>query len=80
VRLTSGSELSQLIQRPIRDLQSVLLGARSNSDDGKIIVDANGKSLEPQFSGGALGYVPWHFIHHRPLQLLVRRLGHRSSL
>src|SRR5580765_6063047 len=29
--------------------------------------------LTPQFSGGAVTYVPWHFIHHRPLQLLVRR-------
>jgi len=29
--------------------------------------------LTPQFSGGALSYVQWHFIHDRPLQLLVRR-------
>jgi len=26
--------------------------------------------LTPQFSGGALSYVQWHFIHDRPLQLL----------
>jgi len=31
--------------------------------------------LTPQFSGGALTYVFWHFIPHRPLQLLVRRLA-----
>src|SRR5213078_3489152 len=31
--------------------------------------------LTPQFSGGALPYVPWHFISHGPLQLLVRRLA-----
>jgi hypothetical protein len=31
--------------------------------------------LTPQFSGGALPYVPWQFIHDRPLQLLVRRLS-----
>ena len=29
--------------------------------------------LTPQFSGGALPYVSWHFISHRPLQLLVMR-------
>jgi hypothetical protein len=29
--------------------------------------------LTPQFSGGSLTYMPWHFISHRPLQLLVRR-------
>jgi len=28
--------------------------------------------IAPQFSGRALRYVPWHFIHHGPLQLLVR--------
>jgi len=33
--------------------------------------------LTPQFSGGALSYVPWHFISDRPLQLLVRRLAQR---
>jgi hypothetical protein len=30
----------------------------------------------PQFSGGALNYVAWHFMPDRPLQLLVRRLAH----
>ena len=29
--------------------------------------------LTSQFSGGAMPLVPWHFIHDRPLQLLVRR-------
>ena len=33
-----------------------------------------GCRLTPQFSSGALPYVPWHFIHDRLLQLLVRRL------
>ncbi len=28
----------------------------------------------PRFSGGALIYVPWYFIHDRPLQPVVRRL------
>jgi len=37
----------------------------------------NGR-ITPQFSGGALNYVPWHFIHHRPLQLLVRRRHNES--
>ena len=27
--------------------------------------------ITPQFSGGALTHVPWHFIPNRPLQLLV---------
>jgi hypothetical protein len=27
--------------------------------------------VTPQFSGGALTYVSWHFIHDRPLHLLV---------
>jgi hypothetical protein len=27
--------------------------------------------ITPQFSGRVLPYVPWHFIHHGPLQLLV---------
>jgi hypothetical protein len=31
------------------------------------------RRLTPQFSGGALSYVQWHFIHDRPLQLLGRR-------
>src|SRR5262249_980758 len=35
--------------------------------------DAGSCRITPQFSGGALSYEPWHFIHHRPLQLLVRR-------
>jgi hypothetical protein len=30
--------------------------------------------LTSRFSGGALQLVPWHFIHHRPLQPVVRRL------
>jgi hypothetical protein len=29
--------------------------------------------LTLQFSGGALPYVLWHFIHHRPLQPVVMR-------
>ena len=29
-------------------------------------------TLTPQFSGRALPHVTWHFIHHGPLQLLVR--------
>jgi hypothetical protein len=37
--------------------------------------EALADSQTPQFSGGALTYVPWHFIHDRPLQLLVRRLS-----
>ncbi len=24
-----------------------------------------------RFSGGALTFAPWHFIHHRPLQPVV---------
>jgi hypothetical protein len=35
--------------------------------------------LTPQFSGGALTLVPWHFISHRPLQLLVMRLRHYAA-
>jgi hypothetical protein len=31
------------------------------------------RRLTQQFSGGALRYVPWHFIYDRPLQLLVVR-------
>ncbi len=34
-----------------------------------------------RFSGGALPHVPWHFIHHRPLQPVVRplaRVCHRT--
>lgn len=27
-----------------------------------------------RFSGGALPYVPWHFVHRRPLQPVVMRL------
>jgi hypothetical protein len=34
---------------------------------------AQGRRLTPRFSGGALTYMPWHFIRHRPLQLLVSR-------
>jgi hypothetical protein len=34
-------------------------------------------SLTFRFSGGALTFVPWHFIHHRPLQPVVRRLAQR---
>src|SRR6476646_8281364 len=33
----------------------------------------------PQFSGGALTFVTWHFIHDRLLQLLVRRLAHAQE-
>src|SRR5437762_130088 len=38
--------------------------------------------LTPQFSGGALSYVPWHFMHDRPLQLLVCSASgtHRDKL
>jgi hypothetical protein len=39
------------------------------------VIDAHVKRLTPQFSGRALPYAPWHFIHHGPLQLLVRRLA-----
>jgi hypothetical protein len=37
--------------------------------------------ITPQFSGGALPYVPWHFMCDRPLQLLVmrQRLSARRS-
>ena len=35
--------------------------------------------LTRQFSGRTLPNVPWHFIVHGPLQLLVRRLAQRSS-
>jgi len=35
--------------------------------------------LTPQFSGGALTKVPWHFIHDRPLQLLVRRIDRTAA-
>jgi len=31
------------------------------------------RRITPQFSGGSLTYVTWHFIHDRPLQLLVMR-------
>jgi hypothetical protein len=34
-------------------------------------------SLAFRFRGGALTFVPWHFIHHRPLQPVVRRLAQR---
>jgi hypothetical protein len=43
------------------------------------IDDAVGKScgvlsrITFRFSGGALTSVPWHFIHHRPLQPVVMR-------
>jgi hypothetical protein len=37
------------------------------------------RRLTPQFSGGELTNVPWHFIHHRPLQLLISRLAQRVS-
>jgi len=36
--------------------------------------------ITPQFSGGALTYVPWHFMHDRPLQLLVMRLAKRERV
>ena len=38
--------------------------------------------LTPQFSGRALPYVPWHFISHGPLQLLVCSASgtHRDKL
>jgi hypothetical protein len=29
--------------------------------------------ITPQFSGRTLPHVPWQFIHHGPLQLLVMR-------
>jgi hypothetical protein len=32
-----------------------------------------GRRLTSRFSGGALPFVPWHFIHHRPLQPVVMR-------
>ena len=35
--------------------------------------------ITPQFSGGALSYVPWHFMHDRPLQLLVIPITMRSE-
>src|SRR5262249_1831150 len=35
--------------------------------------------LTPQFSGGALPYVPWLFMHDRPLQLLVRHRRPKGS-
>ena len=44
-----------------------------------IIDNAVGKScgvlsrITFRFSGSALTSVPWHFIHHRPLQLVVMR-------
>jgi len=41
--------------------------------------DAAHVRLTPQFSGGTLTFVTWHFIPHRPLQLLVRRLAHHAS-
>jgi hypothetical protein len=30
-------------------------------------------------SGGALKFVPWQFIHHRPLQRVVIRLAQRRK-
>ena len=38
--------------------------------------------LTPQFNGGAPTYVTWHFISHRPLQLLVCSVSgtHRDKL
>ena len=35
------------------------------------------RRITPRFSGGAPTYVPWHFVHHRPLQPVVRRLALR---
>jgi len=60
---------------------------RAHSDDKRLVAGCAGWfrsaptrhswcRLTPQFSGGALTYVPWHFISDRPLQLLVRRLAH----
>jgi hypothetical protein len=35
---------------------------------------ASPSQLTSRFSGGALTFVPWHFIHPRPLQPVVMRL------
>src|SRR5689334_15809103 len=50
----------------------------SAAHDARHVVARNtamtvGLRITPQFSGGALSYVPWHFISDRPLQLLVIR-------
>jgi len=44
--------------------------ARNNDTGWAVFI---GYRLTPQFSGGAMLPVPWHFIPHRPLQLLVSR-------
>jgi hypothetical protein len=31
-----------------------------------------------RFSGGALTYLPWHFMHHLSLQPVVKRLAQRN--
>ena len=41
--------------------------------DIALLHHARMRRLTQQFSGGALRYVPWHFIYDRPLQLLVVR-------
>src|SRR5215471_17648287 len=45
----------------------------SNDTDCVVVALRSCWRLTPQFSGGALTSVTWHFIHDRPLQLLVRR-------
>ena len=72
MRLTSGSELSQLNKDRLETCSLSFL-VHDQRSKRRSTVDINGKSLEPQFSGGALTYVPWHFMHDRPLQLLVMR-------
>jgi hypothetical protein len=41
--------------------------------------DALRMRITPQFSGGVMSPVPWHFMDGRPLQLLVSRLARRAS-
>jgi len=36
--------------------------------------------LTAQLGGGALFYVPWHVVSHRPLQLLVMRRAGQARI
>ena len=76
MRLTSGSEL-QTLNKDRLETRSLSCLAQIEESNRTSPVDMGAKSLEPQFSGGALPYVPWHFIHHRPLQPVVSR--HRDA-
>jgi hypothetical protein len=52
---------------------------RRRGVDIRLIGHARMRRLTSRFSGGAPTFVPWHFIHHRPLQPVVRRHALRSD-